>query len=154
MTSSTKDLDKKLDDAISSLTLDTEGKLVQLLSLRVSFKLFDPTFNSFLGEWMENCNTNGRCEIYSSLSSFMNLIFSLINLVNWSLFGEVIQVSIMLLNVISRLVQSLMELSTMPNPLPDFDSRLLDDSEYVVFEFLAKLLTDPLSFQVPPMTAS
>ena len=151
MTSSTKDLDKKLDDAISSLTLDTEGSLVQLLSLRGSFKLFDPTFDSFLGEWMENCNTNGRCEIYSSFSGSMNLTFPPINLVNWRLFGEVIQVSVMLLNVISQLVQSLMELSTMPNPLPDFDSRLLDDSEYVGLGFLPKLSTDlycPFKFHI------
>jgi len=77
MTSSTKDLDKKLDDALSSLTLDTEGKLVQLMSLRGSFKMFDTSFDSFIGEWMENCNTNGRCKIHSSLSGFVNLIFPL-----------------------------------------------------------------------------
>lgn len=147
MTSSTKDLDKKLDDALSLLTLDTEGKLVQLLSLRGSFKMFDTSFESFIGEWMENCNTNGRCEIHCSLSAFVNLTFSLIFLVNWRLFGEVIQVSITLLNVISRLVQSLMELSTMPNPLPDFDGRLLDDSEYVVLRLPSSLITDHCRFK-------
>ncbi|KIM44074.1 hypothetical protein M413DRAFT_9323 [Hebeloma cylindrosporum] len=109
MTSSTKDLDKKLDDALSLLALDTEGRLVQLTSLRGCFKMFDPTFDTFIGEWMENCNTNGRF--------------------NWRLFGEVIQVSITLLNVISLLIQSLMELPSMPNPLPDFDGRVLDDSD-------------------------
>jgi len=30
-----------------------------------------------------------------------------------------------------------MELSTLPNPLPDFDGRLLDDSEYVVLRLLS-----------------
>lgn len=77
MTSSTKDLDKKLD-ALSLLALDTEGKLVQLLSLRGSFKMFETSFDSFIGEWMENCNTNGRCEIHPSLSGFVNLTFPLV----------------------------------------------------------------------------
>ena len=77
MTSSTKDLDKKLDDALSSLTLDTEGKLVQSMSLRGTFKMFDTSFDSFISEWMENCNTNGRCEIHFSLFGFVDLTFPL-----------------------------------------------------------------------------
>lgn len=34
MTSTTKDLDSKLDDAMKSLSLDTEGKLVKALTVR------------------------------------------------------------------------------------------------------------------------
>ncbi|KAF8962842.1 SAC3/GANP/Nin1/mts3/eIF-3 p25 family-domain-containing protein [Flammula alnicola] len=109
MTSATKDLDIKLDAALDSLTLDTEGKLVQTLSLRGVFKIFEPTFHSFLSEWMENCNINGRY--------------------NWKLYGQVIQASISLLNLISHSVQSLLELSGPQDPLPDFDYSQLDDCD-------------------------
>ena len=62
MTSATKDLDNMLNGALQSLDLDLEGKLVQTLSLRGVFKLFEPTLNTFLNEWIENCSTNGDCE--------------------------------------------------------------------------------------------
>ena len=62
MTSATKDLDNKLGGALQSLDLDLEGKLVQTMSLRGVFKIFEPTFNPFLSEWIENCSTNGACE--------------------------------------------------------------------------------------------
>jgi hypothetical protein len=109
MTSSTKDLDNKLGGALSSLTLDMEGKLVRSMSLRESFKIFEPIFDTFLNEWMENCKTSGRF--------------------NWRLFGQIVQVSITLLNIISQIVQSLMELNSVPTSLPDFDGRLPDDSD-------------------------
>jgi hypothetical protein len=62
MTSATKDLDNILNDALHSLDLDLEGKLVQTLSLRGVFKLFEPTLYTFLNEWIENCSTNRDCE--------------------------------------------------------------------------------------------
>ena len=62
MTSATKDLDNVLNGALQSLDLDLEGKLVQTLSLRGVFKLFEPIINPFLSEWIENCSTNGVCE--------------------------------------------------------------------------------------------
>jgi nuclear mRNA export protein SAC3 len=62
MTSATKDLDNILNGAVQSLDLDLEGKLVQTLSLRGVFKLFEPTLDTFLNEWIENCSTNGDCE--------------------------------------------------------------------------------------------
>lgn len=62
MTSATKDLDNKLGGVLQMLDLDLEGKLIQTLSLRGVFKIFEPTFNSFLSEWIENCSTNGACE--------------------------------------------------------------------------------------------
>src|SRR6266436_5608507 len=114
MTSSTKDLDNKLDGALSSLTLDVEGKLVRSMSLRESFKIFEPTFDMSLSEWMENCKMSGRCEIHSFPSTIGDLTFYFIPQVNWRLFGQVIQVSITLLNMISQMVQSLMELNSVP----------------------------------------
>ena len=62
MTSATKDLDNVLNGALQSLDLDLEGRLVQTLSLRGVFKLFEPTFNTFLNEWIENCSTIRDCE--------------------------------------------------------------------------------------------
>lgn len=62
ITSATKDLDNKLSDALQSLNLDLEGKLVQTMSLKGVFKLFEPAFNPFLSEWIEHCSTNGACE--------------------------------------------------------------------------------------------
>ena len=62
MTSATKDLDNILNGALQSLDLDLEGKLVQSMSLKGVFKLFEPTLNSFLNEWIENCSTNRDCE--------------------------------------------------------------------------------------------
>jgi hypothetical protein len=62
ITSATKDLDNKLDTVLNSLSLDTEGQLVKSLSLEGVFKLFEPIFNAFLMEWIENCTVNGRCK--------------------------------------------------------------------------------------------
>ena len=62
MTSATKDLDNILNGALQSLDLDLEGKLVQSMSLKGVFKLFEPTLNSFLNEWIDNCSTNRDCE--------------------------------------------------------------------------------------------
>lgn len=135
MTSATKDLDVKLDNALSSMTLDTEGKLVQPLSLRGAFKVFEPTFNLFLSEWMENCNVFGRCK-YSSLGvrrcSCSDFVFVLLFAVNWGLYSQVVQVSITLLNAMERSVRSLLELEGLGDPLPDFNAATqLDDSECV-----------------------
>ena len=66
MTSVTKDLDNILNGALESLDLDLEGKLVQTLSLRGVFKLFEPTLNTFLNEWIDNCSTNRDCECLPS----------------------------------------------------------------------------------------
>jgi len=63
MTSETKNLDNKLQALLSSLSIDTEGKLVRSLSLKGAFKVFEQTFGLFLNEWMENCNTYGRCTL-------------------------------------------------------------------------------------------
>ncbi|PPQ97115.1 hypothetical protein CVT26_000597 [Gymnopilus dilepis] len=121
MTSATKDLDNKLDNLLSSLDLDLEGKLVQSLSIRGAFKVFEPTFSLFLSEWMENCNTYGRF--------------------NWSLYGQVIQVTLRFLNMMSSAIRSLLELSGPEDPLPDFNPSQIDDSESVYEDSLEWLST-------------
>ncbi len=67
ITASSKDMDHKLDGVLNTLALDTEGKLVRMLSLAGVFKLYEPIFEAFLTEWLENCTVNGRCESLSSL---------------------------------------------------------------------------------------
>ncbi|KAF8814570.1 hypothetical protein BYT27DRAFT_7249958 [Phlegmacium glaucopus] len=109
MTAVTKDLDNKFDTALQSLDLDLEGKLVQTLSLRGVFKIFETTFSSFLSEWIENCSTNG---------SF-----------NWCLYAQLVQVCVTLFNTMSLLVQSLLEAQGQQEPLPAFDCTQLEDSE-------------------------
>lgn len=65
ITSATKDLDNRLDGVLNTLTLDTEGKLVQILSIDGVFKLYELAFDSFVAEWMESCTINGRCELFN-----------------------------------------------------------------------------------------
>jgi len=109
MTSATKDLDNKLSDALQSLDLDLEGKLIQTMSLRGVFKLFEPAFNPFLSEWIEHCSTNGAF--------------------NWRLYAQLVQVCVTLFNSMSLLVQLLLEVQGQQDPLPAFDYTQLEDSE-------------------------
>ncbi|KAG5641628.1 hypothetical protein DXG03_004564 [Asterophora parasitica] len=44
ITSATRDLDEKFDEALKTLTLDLEGKLVQSLPIHGIFKVFEPSF--------------------------------------------------------------------------------------------------------------
>ncbi|CAA7264544.1 unnamed protein product [Cyclocybe aegerita] len=109
MTSATKDLDSKLNGVLSSMNLDTEGKLVQSLSSNGVFKLFESSFRTFVTEWMENCAVSGH--------------------INWNLYGQVVQASISILNTLSQSVHSLLDVGPFQDPLPTFDYTQLDDSE-------------------------
>ena len=72
ITTATKELDSRLQNVLSLLEFDTEGKLAQSLSSRSLFKAFEPTFTSFFNEWMENsksshcCKSLGTCFIVNS----------------------------------------------------------------------------------------
>jgi nuclear mRNA export protein SAC3 len=78
ITSATTDLDRKFDEALQSLTLDVEGKLVQSFTLSGTHALsgslylltesFTGLFNvmhgmwaSLLSEWVEKCHIDGDC---------------------------------------------------------------------------------------------
>lgn len=108
MTSTTKDLDSKLDDAMKSLSLDTEGKLVKALTVRGIYKLFESTFNSFVTEWIENCSSN--CFF------------------DWNIYGHLVQASFELLNVIDSSVHQLTNIRGETNLHP-FDPDSLEDSD-------------------------
>ncbi|KAF5375889.1 hypothetical protein D9615_008201 [Tricholomella constricta] len=87
ITAATKDLDRKLGEALNTLDLDLEGKLVRSLSIRGTFKLFEPPFTSFMTEWIENCSANGHFD--------------------WHIFGQVVQVAVALMNETVRSVSIL-----------------------------------------------
>lgn len=62
--------------------------------------------------------------------------------VNWTLYTQLVQASIVLLNVVSNSVQSLLELSGPRDPLPGFDYDNISDSECVhVLSMSSMLLT-------------
>lgn len=65
ITAATKELDSKLEATLSEISLDVQGKLVQVLPTRAVFKLFEATFNVYINEWVENCDVNGRCTWFS-----------------------------------------------------------------------------------------
>ncbi|KAF9530689.1 SAC3/GANP/Nin1/mts3/eIF-3 p25 family-domain-containing protein [Crepidotus variabilis] len=119
MTATTKDLDNKLSNLLKSLTLDTEGKLVRHLALSGVFKIFEPSFTSFVDEWIENCNLNMRQ--------------------NWSLYAQVIQGVVGILNVMSKIAHILLQITTPLTPLPDFDPTHVDDSESAYEDVMAWL---------------
>jgi len=60
VTAATKELDLRLQNILTSLQFDTEGKLVQSLRPKNLFKAFEPTFTSFFNEWKENSKSS-RC---------------------------------------------------------------------------------------------
>jgi len=53
---------------------------------------------------------------------------------DWKLYCELLKASISVLDLISQLVHSLLEISKPLEPLPDFDHSKLDDSPWVPFE--------------------
>ncbi|KAF5319652.1 hypothetical protein D9619_008595 [Psilocybe cf. subviscida] len=109
MTATTKELDTKLGASLKSMTIDSDGKLIQTLSLRELFKLFEPIYTSFVSEWIENSTINGN--FY------------------WSLYAQLVQASVDLLNTVSQLVRTLLEVSGPQDEYPPFDPAHIDDSE-------------------------
>ena len=110
-----------------SLPIDTQGKLVQSLELRGFFKTLEPVFLTFLDEWMENCNRNGRSKSCPCFQVYLGLTSQ----VDWGLYGEVIKASIATFNINSALTHHVLKTSNPPEPLPPFNSLELSDTEWV-----------------------
>ncbi|KAJ7145418.1 hypothetical protein C8R43DRAFT_1012730 [Mycena crocata] len=78
VTATSTDLDRKFGEAVGGLQLDVEGRLVQSLTMRDIFKLFDPIFNAFISEWLENCSSTGQfdwtlyCRLLDTAVSILN----------------------------------------------------------------------------------
>ncbi|ESK91807.1 nuclear export factor [Moniliophthora roreri MCA 2997] len=122
ISASTKDLDSKLNEALLSLPLDLEGRLVQPLTLSGAFRLFDDKLRAFVVEWIENCAANGEF--------------------NWVLYGRLVQAMVELLNGVTDLVSLLLNRPTTGTPhLPSFKGSEVDDSEVayeIVFQWLSE----------------
>ncbi|KAJ7057795.1 SAC3 domain-containing protein [Mycena amicta] len=78
VTATTTDLDGKFQHALNVLEIDVVGRLVQSLTLKDVFKLFDPAFNSFVADWLEICSSNGRFD-WSFYCRLLDAIVSLLN---------------------------------------------------------------------------
>ncbi|KAJ7136142.1 hypothetical protein C8R44DRAFT_769794 [Mycena epipterygia] len=129
-TATTKDLDQKFGEVVGALQLDVEGRLVQSLTLRDVFKLFDPTFNSFISEWTENCSSTGHFD--------------------WTLYCRLLDAAVAILNKSVFLSLSLMGLEPNEHVLPAFrpDWNGMRDSESTfeaVMSWLANSQLDSLA---------
>ncbi|KAJ6571869.1 hypothetical protein B0H19DRAFT_1131654 [Mycena capillaripes] len=124
VTANTTDLDRKFGEAIEFLQLDVEGRLVQSLTLRDVFKLFDPVFNSFISDWMESCASSGHFD--------------------WTLYCRLLDAAIALLNTTAFLSMSLVGAEPDEHILPAFrpDWNGMRDSEST-FEAVASWLANP-----------
>ncbi|KAF9466728.1 SAC3/GANP/Nin1/mts3/eIF-3 p25 family-domain-containing protein [Collybia nuda] len=120
ITSATKDLDGKLAEALTALSLDLEGEYVRSLSIRGAFKLFEPPFVSFISEWTENCYVTGSFD--------------------WILFGQILQATLAILNGISYSVLDLTEIGG-PKPFPLFQGGEVQSSSSA-YEYVSKWLSD------------
>ncbi|KAF7326366.1 Nuclear export factor [Mycena venus] len=100
VTATTTDLDRKFGEAVNLLQLDVEGRLVQSLTLRDIFKLFDSVFNSFISEWTESCASSGHFD--------------------WTLYCRVIDAAIAILNKTAFLSMSLVGVESDEHVLPAF----------------------------------
>ncbi|PFH53647.1 hypothetical protein AMATHDRAFT_1283 [Amanita thiersii Skay4041] len=108
ITSEAKNLDVKFKEALSCLQLDLSGKLVYLLTINGLYTHFEPLLESFFSEWLENCFVSGEFD--------------------WTIYGEVAQATIKLLNDLATIVAPLLALDV-PNRLPRFDSTFVDYSD-------------------------
>ncbi|KAF7349173.1 Nuclear export factor [Mycena sanguinolenta] len=124
LTAATTDLDRKFGEALDLLQLDVEGQLVQSLTLRDVFKLFDPMFNSFISEWTESCASSGHFD--------------------WSLYCRLLDAAISILNTTASLSTSLVGMESNEHVLPAFrpDWNGMRDSEDT-FEAAASWLANP-----------
>ncbi|KAJ7770634.1 hypothetical protein B0H16DRAFT_218508 [Mycena metata] len=124
VTATTTDLDRKFSEAMDSLQLDVEGRLVQSLTMRDVCKLFEPSFNSFISEWTESCSASGQFD--------------------WTLYCRLLDAGVSILNKTAFLSMSLVGLDAEEHLLPAFrpDWNGMRDSESV-FEAVASWLASP-----------
>ncbi|KAJ7151013.1 hypothetical protein C8R46DRAFT_1123015 [Mycena filopes] len=124
VTANTTDLDRKFAETMDSLQLDVDGRLVQSLTLRDVFRLFDPLFNSFVSEWTESCSASGQFD--------------------WTLYCRLLDAAVSILNKTAFLSMSLAGIDADEHLLPAFRPNWngMRDSESV-FETAASWLASP-----------
>ncbi|KAJ8080356.1 hypothetical protein PM082_017189 [Marasmius tenuissimus] len=113
ITASTKDLDSKFSEALSSLSLDTEGRLVKAMTTTGVWRAYDEkVIRGFMTEWIENCGVGGEF--------------------NWVLYGRLVQTMV---DVLRRIVECAAGLMEQPlsdeDRFPTFDTADVDDSQSV-----------------------
>ncbi|KAK1222339.1 actin cytoskeleton and mitosis protein [Marasmius sp. AFHP31] len=111
ITASTKDLDSKFSEALSSLSLDTEGRLVKAMTTTGVWRAYDEkVVRGFVAEWIENCGAGGEF--------------------NWILYGRLVQTMV---DVLRRIVECVAGLVERPlsdeEQFPTFDAADVDDSQ-------------------------
>ncbi|KAJ7241021.1 hypothetical protein B0H12DRAFT_1133993 [Mycena haematopus] len=124
LTATTTDLDRRFGEVLNLLQLDVEGRLVQSLTLRDVFKLFDPVFNSFILEWAESCTSNGHFD--------------------WTLYCRLLDAAVVILNTTASLSMSLVGVEPDEHVLPAFrpDWNGMSDSAST-FEAVMSWLANP-----------
>ncbi|KAJ7749297.1 hypothetical protein DFH07DRAFT_829171 [Mycena maculata] len=124
VTATATDLDRKFGEAMGMLQLDVVGRLVQSLTLRDVFKLFDPVFNSFISEWTDNCSATGDFD--------------------WTLYCRLLDAAVAILNKTASLSMGLVGIESVDRVLPPFrpDWSGMRDSEST-FEAVISWLADP-----------
>ncbi|KAF8736497.1 hypothetical protein AX14_014477 [Amanita brunnescens Koide BX004] len=127
VTSEAKNLDVKFKEALSSLKLDTAGKLVESLTVQDLFKRFESVLDSFASEWLENSIISGEFD--------------------WTIYGEVAKATVRILNGLMASVATLLTLES-SGSLPEFDSSAIDYSDAAyesAYTWLSELPGDQLT---------
>ncbi|KAK7046765.1 nuclear export factor [Favolaschia claudopus] len=124
VTAATTELDRKFEDALNLLQFDVCGTLVQSLTLRDVFKIFDPAFHSFITEWMNSCSVTGQFD--------------------WTLYCRLLDAAVNLLNTTASLATSLLGIEADNLSLPAFrpDWNWVRDSDST-FEAVGSWLDNP-----------
>ncbi|KAJ3576018.1 hypothetical protein NP233_g719 [Leucocoprinus birnbaumii] len=104
----TMNLDEVLSGVLRSVKLDVEGRLVRSLTIRGIFRTFEEEFSNFLVEWLDNCSANGYFD--------------------WTLYGQLVQATIGLLNKMGSLVSAMMSKSKR-DLLSSFDVNAVSSSD-------------------------
>ncbi|KAF7289939.1 Nuclear export factor [Mycena indigotica] len=124
LSATSTDVDGKFQQSLSELDMDIVGRLVQSLSLKDVFKLFEPAFHSFVAEWLENCTRDGQF--------------------NWSLYAHLLDAVVSVVNKTAYLVLDLIgatpERQLLPNLRTDWGG--IRDSQSV-FEYCLGWLVNP-----------
>lgn len=128
ITIETKDLDAKLEEALDIIGVDVEGRLVQLLSVRGTdicclctapqlnifvsaiFKSFESTWVDFSSEWIASCSINGKCRKPLKIQAYFT---DPKILVDWFLYGKMVEALVYLLNSMATLSLGLLGISQM-----------------------------------------
>ncbi|KAI0287164.1 SAC3/GANP/Nin1/mts3/eIF-3 p25 family-domain-containing protein [Russula brevipes] len=99
LSSTTRDLDEKFAQVLSSMDLDTTGGLVEILTRQEYLQLAIAPWKDFASDWVARCLTDGEAD--------------------WVLFSRVFEALAKLMNTLSRHFTTRIDESAVSNPLPE-----------------------------------